>query len=67
MGYTDAQASAANPGDAHSTLKYFGLKRKGDKRMKGMSYERFLEMERVGHFDDFEVLADKKLGVLFSQ
>lgn len=67
MGYTDALASAANPGDAYSTLKYFGLKRKNDKRMRGLSYERFLEMERLGHFSDFEVLADKKLGTLFSQ
>lgn len=67
MGYNDAVASSQQPADANLTLKYFGLKRKNDKRIRGVSFEKFLELDKSGHFADFEVLADKKLETLFSQ
>lgn len=67
MGYSDAVAAATNPGEAALTLKYFGLKTKNDRRIKGVSFEKFLALEREGVFSDFSLHEDAKLQRLFQQ
>lgn len=66
-GYTEGLAAASNPGDAMKTMKFFGLKRQRDSRVRGMSYEQFLEADQHGEFDHYEPLLEKKLQALFAQ
>lgn len=67
LGYDDAMAAINTPTEAADTLMYFGLKKKRDARVKGVTYERFLELKAAGHFDDFTVKDDKKLKALYTQ
>ena len=48
-------------------MHYFGLKKKRDERVKGVSYEAFVQMKAEGHFDGESVLEDQKLQGLFLQ
>jgi hypothetical protein len=64
MGYQDALNSASNPTEAASTLKYFGMKRAHDKRIRGVSFEEFLDLDKVGHFTESPIL-QKKLEAMY--
>jgi len=67
LGYDDAMAAINTPTEAADTLMYFALKKKRDKRIKGVTYEQFLELKAAGHFNDFAVKEDNKLKSLYTQ
>lgn len=52
MGYNDGINAVNTPTDAQDTLHYFALKKKRDKRVKGVSFENFQTLKAKGHFDD---------------
>lgn len=66
MGYQDALNSASNPADAQATLKYFGMKRTHDRRVRGVSFEEFLRRDKLGEFE-FDLKLEKKLEAMFLQ
>lgn len=67
MGYTDALNAMQTPASAQDTLKYFGLKKQQDARVKGISFEEFLRLQEAGHFGDYSVAEDKNLQQMFLQ
>lgn len=67
MGYNDAINAVNQPSSAQDTLSYFALKKKQDSRVSGVSFEKFQELQALGHFDDFKYLDDKLLKAQFLQ
>ena len=64
QGYDDAKNAVNNPQNTKDTFRFFGLKKKRDPRVYETSYEKFLEMQSLGHFDD---TSDKELQEMFLQ
>lgn len=67
MGYTDALNAIATPANAQDTMRYFGLKKSQDPRIKNVSFENFLKMQEEGHFGDYHVAEDAGLQQMFLQ
>lgn len=54
-------------GSAEDTLEYFALKKKRDQRIKGVTFEQFVESKAAGEIESFNHLEDAKLQALFLQ
>jgi len=68
MGVSDGKAAASNT-DTQATenvMHFFGLKKKRDSRVKGITYDRFIEMKNEGVFEKgYDVIQDSKLESFF--
>jgi hypothetical protein len=63
LGVADGLAAVESGAkSSQDTLQFFSLKKQRDARVKGISFETFLEMKREGLFDqDYKVLNDTYL------
>ena len=63
LGVADGLAAVESGAkSSKDTLQFFSLKKQRDARVKGISFETFLEMKREGLFDqDYKVLNDTYL------
>ena len=59
--------TSASVQSSQDLLEYFGLKKKLDPRVKGTTFEQFLEKKEQGAFADFDVREDSYLKALFLQ
>lgn len=64
-GYDDAKNAVNNPQNTKDTFSFFALKKKRDPRVYETSFEKFLELQSLGHFDDST--SDKELQEMFLQ
>lgn len=69
-GITDGTAASnQTPQDTQDLLHFFGLKKRLDSRVRGISFERFVEMKHVEHVFDknYNIKDDAYLQTLFLQ
>jgi hypothetical protein len=65
---TDGTAAASSTTSTADLTHYYSLKKTSDQRLQGgVSFDSFLAMKQNGDFQDFSLLADKKMQALFLQ